>query len=68
MTTEIIIKKVREELGVLDERGEQFVDTLKRVLQDTSGVPISESSEEGFVSRNITPEEYAVLPREKKHC
>jgi len=28
--TEVLIQKVRDELGVIDERSEQFVATLKK--------------------------------------
>lgn len=66
MTSETIIKKVREELGVLDERAEQFVATLKNVLQGSSEAPSHYQSEGSFVSSNITPEEYEALPREDK--
>jgi len=63
---EVLIQKVRDELGVIDERSEQFVTTLKKILQrhgETSGPQPSQTT---FVSRNITLEEYEALPRAEK--
>jgi hypothetical protein len=66
MTTEVLIQKVRDELGVLDERSEQFVATLKKVLQGDGETSKPQPSQEKFVSRNITLEEYEALPRLEK--
>lgn len=63
MTAETIVKKVQKELGVLDERAEQFVATLKKVLQDAGEASVRQLSEESFVGRNISMEEYCALPR-----
>ncbi len=66
MTTETLVQQVRDELGVIDERGEQFVATLKKILQRTSEASKPQSSQDAFVSRNITLEEYEALPRAEK--
>jgi hypothetical protein len=63
---EVLIQKVRDELGELDERSEQFVATLKKVLQDTESASRRQPSPATFVSRNIAPEEYEALPRAEK--
>ncbi len=64
MTTEILVQQVRDELGVMDERSEQFVAALKKVLQRATP-PLSG---EQFVGRNMTLQEYETLTRaEKRH-
>lgn len=68
MTTETLMQKVREEVGELDENGEQLLATFKKILQGAAETTMPKSSEDGFISRNITPEEYESLPRiEKRH-
>jgi len=64
--TDVLIQKVRDELGELDERSEQFVATLKKVLQDTESASRLQPLPATFVSRNITLEEYEALPRAEK--
>jgi len=67
MTTETLIQEVREKAGVLDNNGEQLLATIVKILQggeDTSTT--QQPSEQIFIGRNITPEEYEALSREEK--
>ena len=61
MTTEKLIQKVREELGMLDTKGEQIVATALRVLQGSDKEHVPQRPEDDFVSRNISMEEYRAL-------
>jgi len=68
MTTEILVQQVRDELGVIDDRSEQFVATLKKVLQRADEASKLHPSEEKFVSQNMSMEAYRSLPRpERRH-
>jgi len=68
MTTEVLVQQVRDELGVIDERSEQFVATLKKVLQRADKASKPHPSEEKFVSQNMSMEAYRSLPRpERRH-
>jgi hypothetical protein len=64
MTTAILIEKLREELGTFDVPAEQAVAMAKEILQRAKAAP--QPSEDKFISRNITLEEYAALPLEEK--
>jgi hypothetical protein len=66
MTTEVLIQKVRDELDVFDERSEQFVATLKKVLQDNGETSTPQLAQEKFASHNITLAEYEALSRVEK--
>lgn len=64
MTTEILIEKIREELGSLDVPVEQAIAATVKILQNTNAA--LPPAEEKFTGRNITLEEYKTLPREEK--
>jgi hypothetical protein len=66
MTTESLIQKVRDELGPLDAKSEQAVATAAKILQSAETLPSLQPSEEKFLSRNITLEEYVALPRPER--
>ena len=66
MTTETLIQKVRDELGELDAQSEQAVTTAVKILQRVNTVPSPQPSEENFIGRNITLEEYKTFPRGEK--
>lgn len=66
MTTEILIEKVREELGSLDVPVEQAIAATIKIMQSVKATPAPQPSEEKFISRNITLVEYAALPLEEK--
>jgi hypothetical protein len=66
MTTEILIEKVREEIGSLSTESEQAVATALKILQRDGTKSSAQPSEENFVSHNITLEEYTVLPSAEK--
>lgn len=63
MTAETIIQKVREKLGSLNANDEQIVMKALKILQSGEATSDAISSEEAFISSNITPEEYEALPR-----
>lgn len=65
MTTDTLIKKVREEHGSLDAKSEQAVVMAMKIIENAKSAPIP-PPEGNFVGQNITLEEYAVLPREEK--
>ncbi|MCI0697059.1 hypothetical protein L0337_34260 [candidate division KSB1 bacterium] len=68
MTTETLIQKVREKRGSLNSENEQILAMAMQILHDTENASLPPPSEENFVSRNITPEEYEALLRlEKRH-
>jgi len=67
MTTETLIKKVRDELGPLHLQSEQAVAAAMKILQNAQAESSVQTAEKKFVSRNITPEEYvALLPAERR--
>jgi len=62
MTTETLIKKVHEKVGVMDEYGKQLLSAAMEILQsDDENVKLP-PSDESFVSQNISMEEYVALP------
>lgn len=63
MTAETIIQKVREKLGSLNANDEQIAMKALKILQSGEATSDAISSEEAFISSNITPEEYEALPR-----
>ena len=65
MNTETLIEKVRAKFGTLDAQGEQLVAAALEIIQEANA-PSTPSSQENFVSRNITLEEYRALPRDAK--
>jgi hypothetical protein len=67
MTTETLIDKVREELGTLDVPVEQAIAATVKIMQGGKTTRVPLSTEERFISQNITLEEYVALPSEHKH-
>ncbi len=68
MNTAILIQKVREQVGALDERSVQLLTTAIKIMQDDIAKKTPPAPEDRFVSRNITMEEYRALSRpERRH-
>jgi len=66
MTTEKLIQKVREKTGSLSSENEQILATAMQILHDAENASLPPPSEENFLSRNITLEDYKALPRDEK--
>lgn len=67
MTTANVIQKVRSRLGKLDEGGEQIIAVALEILKEAEGLQPARAAEaESFVSRNISMEEYELLPPHEK--
>jgi len=66
MTTETLIQKVRDELGTLDAKSEEAVATAAKILHNAETIQTPQPSEEKFLSKNITLEEYVALPRPER--
>jgi hypothetical protein len=66
MTTQLLIEKVREQIGPLHSQSEQAVAAAMKILRGAQTEPPAQPTDEKFSGRNITLEEYKALPREEK--
>jgi hypothetical protein len=53
MTTETLIEKVREKLGTLNERDEQLLVLITKILQREGAVQSKQLSEKSFTRRGV---------------
>lgn len=66
MTTEILIQKVRDEVGELDERSQQLLATALKIIQSNGDDDKPSAEAETFLSQNLSIENYRLLPRPER--